>query len=685
MQLNVLLSRLTLIVLTLLTPHILYAWEGMEMPELHVEGRYLKDDSGNIVNLHGFAQTYSPWFNEQGSQWTNYDVSGCLNYNKTKIDQILAAGWKMNFIRLHMDPYWSNRPGSQVTGESDISAFDYDRFSKYLNQVFIPMAEYAISKGLYVVMRPPGVCPDKIAVGDDYQKYLIKIWRHVASHIKLKNHPNIMFELANEPISILGTDGTYGSDTPAHFESLSAFFQDIVDVMREQDCKNILWIPGLSYQSQFSGFAQYPITGDNIGYAVHVYPGWYGSDAEEPSQELGGVMGGGYEGFQKGWDRQIMPVADWAPIMVTEMDWAPAKYDASWGKSITGTAKGVGFGANFKYIADRTRNVSWLLFTGCEHLAQFKDVPADGTTFLTDSEACPWPIYHWFNEYYESATQEPEHLDHIEIEPNEAKITLLTGDFKSINVMAYYSSGNSEDISIEVTYESSDPSVATAVNGRLYAHDNGTARIDITYTGAYGEVKTASITVSSQTFPLVSGLFNPSIFGDGTFDEATNEVKLGQWGFGGWQYSSGIDLSDYAYCVAKLASANTDNLAFRLFDIDSYWSDPSDNGFNSSNMSVVNLHEMVSSQGRSMDPSHIYIIGFWGYGNNPFRIEKVYLTNSEDLTDAIGPVLYDADEIVDVYTITGIRVKRQVKRSDAIDGLSRGIYIIGGMKVVIAN
>ena len=36
------------------------AWEGMPLPPLKVEGRYLTDTHGNVVNLHGFAQTYSP-------------------------------------------------------------------------------------------------------------------------------------------------------------------------------------------------------------------------------------------------------------------------------------------------------------------------------------------------------------------------------------------------------------------------------------------------------------------------------------------------------------------------------------------------------------------------------------------------------------------------------------------------
>jgi len=90
--------------------------------------------------------------------------------------------------------------------------------------------------------------------------------------------------------------------------------------------------------------------------------------------------------------------------MVTEIDWAPQKYGSTWGKGITGTAGGLGFGANFKKIADESGNVSWLYFTttwSC--LTNFKDeAPTDGSyTFLNDPEACPWQMYHWFKEYAE--------------------------------------------------------------------------------------------------------------------------------------------------------------------------------------------------------------------------------------------------------------------------------------------
>ena len=38
----------------------------------------------------------------------------------------------------------------------------------------------------------------------------------------------------------------------------------------------------------------------------------------------------------------------------------------------------------------------------------------------------------------------------------------------------------------------------------------------------------------------------------------------------------------------------------------------------------------------------------------------------------------DADKLVDVYTLGGVLVKRGVKKSEALDGLQRGAYIVDG-------
>lgn len=556
----------------------LYA-EGTLLP-LHVEGPFLVNAEGRRVNLHGFAQTFSPWFNERGTKWTNYDVNGCLSYNKGIIDGIMNAGWKMTFVRQHMDPYWSNTPGASQTygnswkGEADIRAFDFERFKTYLDLVFIPMAEYAISKGLYVVMRPPGVCPETISVGGEYHQYLKKVWGYVAQHPKLKNNGAILFELANEPIYI---QGARDRDI-----EMTQFMQEIVDVMR-QYCNNILLIPGLVWQQHYNGFVKYPVQGENIGYAVHCYPGWYNSGVEDDVEVE-------YRDFKRGWDENILPIATKAPVVVTEMDWAPKKYDSSWGKAITGVEGGKGFGANFMRICDETCNVSWLLFTGGELLAKYDDAAPDGKTFLTDPEACPRPVYRKY-QYY--ATQEYSDL-------------INQPDYKP--------------------------------------------------------------TIKQQPpFSLTEEWLNPNIWEKGTFDETTGCLKTGQWGFGGWQYSSGLDISDYKYLVVELKQQQSCGASFRLFDVNNYWDKPAMYDFGSNTRLLIDLHQMKNEQGRVIDPSHIYIAGFWTTGASPIYIKDVFLSNDgvTSLEESLAPGISPHAE-VSYYSLDGRKT----------DGPQRGMNIV---------
>lgn len=78
--------------------------------------------------------------------------------------------------------------------------------------------------------------------------------------------------------------------------------------------KGIIWIPGTGYQSQYENYASYPVSDSNFGYAVHVYPGWYGaSDTNHDSNAF-------IYNFQK-----QVPVVKNKPILVSEIDWSPEK------------------------------------------------------------------------------------------------------------------------------------------------------------------------------------------------------------------------------------------------------------------------------------------------------------------------------------------------------------------------
>ena len=55
---------------------VVMLWTGLqlraqygELPPLHVDGRYLKDPHGNVVNLHGVMDTPNPYFNNY--RWGN--------------------------------------------------------------------------------------------------------------------------------------------------------------------------------------------------------------------------------------------------------------------------------------------------------------------------------------------------------------------------------------------------------------------------------------------------------------------------------------------------------------------------------------------------------------------------------------------------------------------------------------
>ncbi|MBL3657189.1 RICIN domain-containing protein [Fulvivirga sediminis] len=367
------------------------AWPGMPLPPLHVDGRYLVDDCGNNVVLHGVAITPSPWFNgcqygfnSQYCTWDNYNVQGALNYNKAVMNKLTdtSSGWYLNYIRLHIDPYWTNNPGSPIP-EDDISRFNFDRLVTYTNQVIVPLIEHARARGMYVILRPPGVCPQRIAVNDNYHNYLKRIWNYLSNHPSLKNADHVMFELANEPVQILGTNGQWGSTGSAHFAALKNFFQPIVNNIRSNGANNVLWIPGTGWQSHYQGYVNYPITGGSIGYAVHLYPGYWG-----------GIRN--YNAFQNAWNINVKPIADIAPIVVTETDWAPEGY-GTFGVATTGTAGGNGFGANLNRILFNSGNASWNVLAP-DNLLDHGD-PNGGIAYGGDWQACAAPVKHWFSEY----------------------------------------------------------------------------------------------------------------------------------------------------------------------------------------------------------------------------------------------------------------------------------------------
>lgn len=278
----------------------------------------------------------------------------------------------------------------------------------------------------------------------------------------------------------------------------------------------------------------------------------------------------------------------------------------------------------------------------------------------------------------------------IDIE-NPADVNLLRGNSLAYVVTAEFMDGSTLDVSKVATYSNSNENAVAIADGTIKALNDGTANIEISYKGELGATFTVDVNVMVETFPLsVAKGFSPTIWADGTFDENTLTLITGQYGFGGWIYDDGIDLSSYKYLVVELAEKQNCGASFNIFDENNYWSAACTNSIGDNTRLVIDLHNMKegdNKDGDVCDPSHIYIMGFWSFGGSPIKISRIFLSNDGNVPASVESVFIDLDEnnIVDVYTIMGTRVRSQVAFKDAMTGLSPGIYIVGNKKIMITN
>lgn len=420
-------------------------------PDLKVSGKNLVDPQGNIVVLHGVMETPNAYFNSgrwtNGVTWADYNqessVTACLQYF-TKMFNAVAnptKGTYCNLFRLHLDPCWLqdnnikatgftenngkvyDPHGSEVSGEANIYHFSSTKLRTYLDKLYIPIIKDAIAHGLYVIVRPPGVFPHEIVVGDYYNEYLKTVWDIVSNDSYIKEHSGqISLELGNEPVHIWESGTTNFTQNYYAYDwnrsTLYDFFQPIVNRIRSNGFNGIIWLPGTGYQAEYRSykFKMVTDTKNNIGFAAHFYPGWYSTTSNDANRVNTN------ETVLNTFKTQI-PVQANYPIVITEVDWSPkdgnsGHYDehGDWVTSNFGTW-GTGstsekscFGDQYKYVVDQCGNVSWTI--------EGSDLYVDMDKYLLDKtvqpafldkmkaagyanayQACSGSCFQWFEEY----------------------------------------------------------------------------------------------------------------------------------------------------------------------------------------------------------------------------------------------------------------------------------------------
>jgi hypothetical protein len=388
--------------LALILAGAVQAYQGMPVPQLHVSGASLQDPSGKNVLLHGWMQPADSWFNGEGHNFTNptdYTNSSnygpALNFYKGAVDIFSTTsgqygynhGWDASFVRFIGDGNGVSNfaPGWDASG----NLANATQFNAWINNVLVPYCNYCATKGLYVVIcgNPSVAYPGGNAARNmtqQYQNNLKTFWQALANNAGLKNAANVMFEICNEPIQIETSFGAnnWGSGNSSYWSALTSFMQPIVTAIRNTGANNIIWIPGLGYQGEYQGFATYPVTGTNIGYAGHFYPA-YGNVHDNATA------------VQNLWNSNYKPAANIAPFIITECYWYP---NDGVGYKDLFNGHTSGFGNAAKAAFDGQGNVSYLVGMIGDLLANINSGLASTTLNSQDGAQASfawWVTYQW--------------------------------------------------------------------------------------------------------------------------------------------------------------------------------------------------------------------------------------------------------------------------------------------------
>lgn len=188
-----------------------------------------------------------------------------------------------------------------------------------------------------------------------------------------------------------------------------------------------------------------------------------------------------------------------------------------------------------------------------------------------------------------------------------------------------------------------------------------------------GTKKEIDFDTSETYFPLTKEAFNPSLYLEGSFTPSAviNTFKTTEYnetrGFGGWRYTKGIDLSAFNYLVVETKLKPTGNAVMKFYDTDDYLNPCYSYPLSSDEkVTVIPLNQMKTEEGKTIDPSHLYMIGFEVDANKGLYPMNVFLSDDGVNPTGIESVLIPQEDIeVIYYDLTGRPVKNP----------TNGIYI----------
>lgn len=252
-----------------------------------------------------------------------------------------TRGWYPSVIRIPVQPV---DIGDHIHGSTPAPpAFTPIELEQYLSSYLDPLIAQCADQDVYAIIdfhrhgeTVQWGSSDKNKINKRLQVEAISFWEAVASRYGSLDH--VLFEVYNEPAEPGMWGSTDDAEVRAVWQLFLQFVQPIVDTVREHsDSIVIVGSPGWSTSPE--GALIKPITGGNIAYSYHVYPGHDVSVARAWDEKRSD--GGGVEA-----------VYETYPLFVTEFGWR--NYDDPW---LGGTTSG--FGDAFMTWLESHEAINW--------------------------------------------------------------------------------------------------------------------------------------------------------------------------------------------------------------------------------------------------------------------------------------------------------------------------------------
>lgn len=285
---------------------------NQDIPWLHTDGRWFKDEQDNLVTLRGIS------FCGFNSEWGEKVLPDFPN----KITKVTNGtnGWYPNVLRLPIKDY------------------HLDTFS--LEQVYQTLkvgVDECVTQQVYCIVEWHAVDGEEGADwrSPEMQQETKDFWRYMAP--RFSSYSNVIFELYGEP-------GYPKLVTAENWQNWRDVAQEWVDIIREDAPRTIILI-GSPLWSQITQFApEYPFKGNDLAYVNHTYKGM----EESWPREIG---------LEYDWEQVFGKAADKVPMFVTEFGW---QADSEWefGKATTAN-----FGQPMKEFLNKRPNINWTVWT----------------------------------------------------------------------------------------------------------------------------------------------------------------------------------------------------------------------------------------------------------------------------------------------------------------------------------